>query len=122
MQCPRQLQYMANEPLCYGQRINGPGCVLLVNSLSEELCICRRCVKAMIGESCHMEKQAKPLSYLSLSWGLGTILGPSLGGLLSRPCSSFGHDFPLCHSGQLFDSRCASLVQMHAAFALLCFF
>lgn len=63
------------------------------------------CVKAMIGESCHMEKQAKPLSYLSLSWGLGTILGPSLGGLLSRPCSSFGHDFPLCHSGQLFDSR-----------------
>ena len=59
----------------------------------------------MIGESCSAEAQARPLSYLSLSWGLGTIVGPSVGGILSRPCAKFGHDFPLCHSGQLFQIR-----------------
>ena len=64
-----------------------------------------RCVKAMVGESCSAQGQARPLSYLSLAWGLGTIVGPAVGGVLSRPCSTFGHRFPLCHSGQLFDAR-----------------
>ena len=35
-------------------------------------------MKAMIGDTCQGEGQAKPLSYLSLSWGMGTIVGPGM--------------------------------------------
>lgn len=41
----------------------------------------RRCVKSMIGESCDIQAQARPLSYLSLCWGLGTVIGDSSGSL-----------------------------------------
>lgn len=34
-----------------------------------------RCLKAMIGESMDMQAQAQAMGYLSLAWGLGTILG-----------------------------------------------
>ena len=34
-----------------------------------------RCLKSMIGESCDSAAQARPLSFLSLCWGLGTVVG-----------------------------------------------
>lgn len=37
-----------------------------------------RCLKSMIGESCDTEAQARPLSILSLCWGLGTVIGTSI--------------------------------------------
>ena len=64
----------------------------------------RRCVKSMIGEALSSEAQAKPMAYLSLAWGLGTISGPSLGGLLSFPCDKIPH-MPLCQPGQLLNVR-----------------
>ena len=64
-----------------------------------------RCLKSMIGESADMAGQAVPLSYLSLMWGLGTIMGPTIGGFLARPCSTYGSGFPLCAPGQLLAVR-----------------
>ncbi|DBB02074.1 TPA: hypothetical protein ACH3X1_000646 [Trebouxia sp. C0004] len=63
------------------------------------------CVKSMIGESMDLGTQAKALGYLSLAWGLGTILGPLLGGALSAPCKAYGSAFPFCQPGQLFIAR-----------------
>lgn len=37
-----------------------------------------RCLKSMIGESCDTAAQARPLSYLSLCWGLGTVIGEGI--------------------------------------------
>ena len=44
-----------------------------------------RCLKSMIGESCDSAAQARPLSFLSLCWGLGTVIGKS--GMLYLPFS-----------------------------------
>ncbi|KAK9796255.1 hypothetical protein WJX73_006157 [Symbiochloris irregularis] len=86
------------------------------------------CVKSMIGEALSPEGQAKPMAYLSLAWGLGTIAGPSLGGLLSLPCEKINH-MPLCGPGQLLSARpfflpcavtgCVSLVAAVSSIFLL---
>ena len=44
--------------------------------------------KAMIGESLRMDQQAEAMGYFSLTWGVGTLLGPIIGGVLSTPCVS----------------------------------
>ncbi|KAL0030922.1 hypothetical protein WJX79_001406 [Trebouxia sp. C0005] len=74
------------------------------------------CLKSMIGESMDLPTQALALGYLSLSWGFGTILGPSLGGALAQPCQAYGSGFPLCKPGQLFETRPFLLPCLSAAF------
>jgi len=46
------------------------------------------------------------LSYMSLSWGIGCILGPSIGGVASMPCSTWGKHLPGCQPGGLLQTRC----------------
>ena len=42
--------------------------------------------KAMIGESMDSAHQAKTMGHISLMWGIGTMIGPTMGGILSKPC------------------------------------
>jgi MFS family permease len=44
--------------------------------------------KAMIGESLNAAHQAKTMGHISLMWGIGTMIGPTIGGLLANPCDS----------------------------------
>lgn len=57
-----------------------------------------------MGESCTAEDQARGMAVISLGWGMGSVLGPLLGGALSNPCTQW-HNFPLCSPGSLLDSR-----------------
>ena len=42
--------------------------------------------KAIIGESLSPEQQSIAMSHISAMWGIGTLLGPAIGGALSHPC------------------------------------
>lgn len=53
---------------------------------------------------CHGYPQAKMFGYMSLAWGLGTVVGPLVGGALARPCDNYRH-VALCGPGQLFRER-----------------
>ncbi len=55
----------------------------------------------MIGESTDFTSQAVAFGYLGLAFGVGTVLGPLVGGALSMPCENIGPGFPLCGEGQL---------------------
>jgi MFS family permease len=44
--------------------------------------------KAMIGESLDSAQQARAMGHISLMWGIGTMIGPTMGGVLSNPCDS----------------------------------
>ena len=46
--------------------------------------------KAVIGESLLREEQAKAMGWVSLAWGVGSLIGPMLGGVLARPCVEGG--------------------------------
>jgi hypothetical protein len=48
----------------------------------------------MIGETCDTLQQGVIMSYMSLSWGLGCVAGPSIGGVcvcVSSPCIILFH-------------------------------
>ncbi|KAK9841642.1 hypothetical protein WJX74_009288 [Apatococcus lobatus] len=62
-------------------------------------------VKAMLGELCDATNQGRAMSYLGVSWGLGCIAAPVLGGALAQPCESYGPSFPLCGPGGLLQIR-----------------
>ena len=47
-------------------------------------------MKAVIADVTDDTNAAKAFSLLSVAWGVGAILGPVLGGLLSRPCREGG--------------------------------
>ena len=55
----------------------------------------------MIGESTDFTSQAVAFGYLGLAFGVGTVLGPLVGGALSMPCENIGPGLPLCGDGQL---------------------
>lgn len=60
---------------------------------------------SMAGESFDEGTQAQLLLYMSIAWGLGTTLGPVIGGFLSTPCEFFPAPFPFCNEGELFVRR-----------------
>jgi MFS family permease len=60
----------------------------------------------MIGESCDASSQGQALVFLSISWGIGTTIGPVIGGFLARPCEKYD-GMALCGDGELFHARCA---------------
>lgn len=62
----------------------------------------------MLGEKCDATNQATGMGWMSMGWGLGSIMGPALGGFLSSPCDQWRH-FPLCRHGQLFEAKYVSL-------------
>jgi len=70
---------------------------------------------AMAGESFDEGTQAQLLLYMSIAWGLGTTLGPVLGGFLSNPCDLFPEPFPFCNEGELFVLRPFLLPYLTAA-------
>ena len=47
-------------------------------------------VKAVIADVCDDTNQPFAFSVLSTAWGVGAVLGPAAGGLLSRPCAEGG--------------------------------
>jgi MFS family permease len=49
--------------------------------------------------------QAKGFGLLSLCWGIGSLAGPMVGGLLSAPCSGTLRWQPLCGQGSLLVHR-----------------
>ncbi|KAK7343000.1 hypothetical protein VNO80_25961 [Phaseolus coccineus] len=51
-------------------------------------------VKAYTTELFREEHQALGLSTVSAAWGIGLIIGPSLGGYLSQPVEKYPHIFP----------------------------
>ena len=59
----------------------------------------------MLGESCTAENQGKAMSYMSLGWGMGTVLGPMVGGFLALPCDGFAASSSLCKPGALLQNR-----------------
>lgn len=59
----------------------------------------------MLGEGTDFTSQAVAFGYLGLAFGVGTVLGPMIGGALSMPCQNIGPSFPLCGLGQLNDTR-----------------
>ncbi|KAK9170611.1 hypothetical protein Syun_002751 [Stephania yunnanensis] len=46
-------------------------------------------IKAYASEVCRAEYQALGMSSVSTSWGIGLIIGPALGGLLSQPAEKY---------------------------------
>nr|GMC93661.1 protein ZINC INDUCED FACILITATOR-LIKE 1-like isoform X1 [Ipomoea batatas] len=46
-------------------------------------------VKAYVAELFHQEHQALGMSMISISWGIGLVIGPSLGGFLSQPAEKY---------------------------------
>ena len=68
---------------------------------------CRRAVKTIIAESCDAAGQAKAMGYMTSAMGVGAITGPSIAGLLTRPCRHSLSKFALCDEGSLLLDRCA---------------
>lgn len=64
--------------------------------------------KAAAGESLNSVEQATAMAYFSLTWGLGALLGPVVGGMLAKPCEGImqGSSSPLCAPSGLFQRRC----------------
>lgn len=63
-------------------------------------------LKTVLGESCDAVAQAQSMSYLNLAWGLGTILGPVIGGYFVYPCDGvLSHDSYFCQHGSLLRTR-----------------
>ena len=63
-------------------------------------------LKTVLGESCDAVAQAQSMSYLNLAWGLGTILGPVIGGYFVYPCDgALSHDSYFCQHGSLLRTR-----------------
>eukprot|EP00026_Physarum_polycephalum_P005000 Phypoly_transcript_05026.p1 GENE.Phypoly_transcript_05026~~Phypoly_transcript_05026.p1 ORF type:complete len:610 (+),score=97.64 Phypoly_transcript_05026:206-2035(+) len=56
-------------------------------------------VKGMAADICDKTNQVKGVGVMQLGWGLGGIIGPLIGGILSRPCSTFQN---FCSEGSLF--------------------
>lgn len=52
-------------------------------------------LKCMIAEMSG-EHQAKGMAWFSVAWTTGTLLGPSLAGILAMPCQQYGEAFPTC--------------------------
>lgn len=46
--------------------------------------------KAIIGDVLTPKEQAKAMAYISLMWGIGTMIGPTMGGMLAMPCGPSG--------------------------------
>ncbi|CAL5223223.1 g5700 [Coccomyxa viridis] len=61
-------------------------------------------VKTMLAEKCG-KQLPKAMGYLGLAWGLGSMLGPMIGGAFANPCTVFGPSFPACGEGQIFRIR-----------------
>ncbi|KAK3237702.1 hypothetical protein CYMTET_52239 [Cymbomonas tetramitiformis] len=61
-------------------------------------------LKTAIAELTDDTNKARGMSYLSMGWGIGGVLGPLIGGSLSKPCSAEGLllDTFLCPEGALF--------------------
>jgi MFS family permease len=73
--------------------------------------------KIYVGEVCNTSKtQARGFSWLSMTWGLGNLVAPALGGILSDPAPGSIFDSPLTRA---FPFCLPSLVS--AAFSLVCF-
>ncbi len=49
--------------------------------------------------------QGKLFGYMSVAWGLGTTIGPLIGGSLAQPCDN-KPSMSLCEPGELFYERC----------------
>lgn len=63
-----------------------------------------RANKTVIGESGTAAAQAHAMMCLCIAWGLGTSIGPLIGGILSRPCGKYAW-MPLCGEGELLQAR-----------------
>ncbi|GBF96387.1 MFS general substrate transporter [Raphidocelis subcapitata] len=60
--------------------------------------------KSAIGESADARGQARALGLMSLSWGVGCVVGPAVGGAFSQPCGAWP-GAPLCGEGGLLRLR-----------------
>lgn len=101
--------------IIFGQVVSGAAsvCLGLAGSHYFILCLARfvpgllngafGAIKAALGESCDSTNQALGYSYLSMAWGLGSVVGPAMGGFASRPCepSSVLHRVFPCGEGAL---------------------
>ena len=94
------------------------------HSLNTHLSIthaCRRAVKTIIAESCDATNQAKAMGYMTAGWGVGTIVGPTIGGILARPCASFASGLSICNEGSWFAERWDAFRFMHQeSYVCLC--
>ena len=63
-----------------------------------------RAVKTLLAESCSPTEQARGMAILSLGWGMGSTLGPMLGGALTAPCDRWPSS-SVCHDGSLLRER-----------------
>ena len=62
-------------------------------------------MKTIIAESCDAAGQAKAMGYMTSAMGMGSIAGPSIGGLLVRPCHHFASRFSICKEESLLHER-----------------
>lgn len=62
-------------------------------------------VKTIIAESCDAAGQAKAMGYMTSAMGVGSIAGPSIAGLLTRPCRHFASSLSVCEEGSLLQER-----------------
>lgn len=63
--------------------------------------------KALIGDVLTREEQSEAMGYISMTWGIGTLIGPMIGGFLSNPCTQgfFSRDQGVCEPGGLFERK-----------------
>eukprot|EP01025_Chloroclados_australasicus_P020037 TRINITY_DN2106_c0_g1_i14.p1 TRINITY_DN2106_c0_g1~~TRINITY_DN2106_c0_g1_i14.p1 ORF type:complete len:492 (+),score=61.13 TRINITY_DN2106_c0_g1_i14:227-1702(+) len=76
--------------------------------------------KTIIGESFDVQQQTMVMGVMSFGWGMGCIVGPSVGGLLSEPCERFGNHLAGCGDGGFLVRQPYVLPCVVAAFTQLC--
>ncbi len=87
-----------------------------LSSSSDQAWLFCRALKTVLGESCDAVAQAQAMSYLNLAWGLGTILGPVIGGYFAYPCENiFSPGSFLCTPGGVMQTRCATIARVPKA-------
>ena len=108
-----------------------------------QACVVRLCMgatngiigaeKAVIGEGLPRKDQSEAIGYISMTWGLGTLVGPMIGGLLAHPCgfvveNDAGEDGMMCEDGSLLAKKpfflpclVASLLSVVAVFMTVVF-
>eukprot|EP00126_Sphaerothecum_destruens_P011006 Sdes_comp20838_c0_seq1m17516 len=74
-------------------------------------------IKVYLREITDSTNQATTFALLGFVWGLGSMIGPLMGGLLTDPCQKFPFVF---HSGGFFDSYRYFLPCVAPAFVALC--
>ena len=80
--------------------------VLPAQSCSKYMKLLHRSIKSIIAESYGPVGQARVIGYTTAGYSIGTIAGPTIGGVLASPCDTFLSGSGSCTAGAWLFDRC----------------